>query len=70
MTGDFQRPPYVIQYAPGLHVKDKGKLSAQIIVEDTKLTNPLEIPETLSTYSGLIVQVAEVFERFLEMQIS
>src|ERR1700693_5081411 len=29
-SAGLQRPPYVIQYEPGLHIKDKGKLTALI----------------------------------------
>jgi hypothetical protein len=66
----FQRPPYVITYERGLHVKEKGKLTANIVVEDAKLPYLLDIPETIMHYSHFILRIVETFETFLQTQIS
>jgi len=65
-VSNFQRPPYVVDLAAGLHFKEKGKLTVGIIVKNGKLTHGLRIPFTLSHYSKLIVEVVEAFEAFNE----
>jgi hypothetical protein len=65
-TGDFQRPPYVIDFVKGTHVTKKGKLTAHIGVEDIKSGCFMHIPETLDVYFGNILLVVESFERFLQ----
>jgi hypothetical protein len=67
-AGDFQRPPYCIDFKPGLHVKQKGKLTADIAVEDEKSGCFMHIPETLIRYSHIISKAVELFERFLEAE--
>jgi len=69
-TEQLQRPPYVIWYQKGLHVKDKGKLTAQIVIENGDSGYPLLIPDTLVHYSHFILRVVESFERFLETERS
>jgi hypothetical protein len=62
----IQRPPYIIPYPPGLHIKDKGKLTAVIIVEVADSRYLMHIPETMKFYSGFILRVIERFEKFLD----
>ncbi len=65
-AGDFQRPPYCIDFAKGLHVKKKGKLTAQVGIEDEKSGCFMRIPETLSLHSRIILQTVVLFESFIE----
>ncbi|MGB8129973.1 MAG: hypothetical protein WCG81_09275 [Candidatus Angelobacter sp.] len=65
-VGDFQRPPYVIDFEKGLHVTKKGKLAAEIGVEDTKSGCFMHVPETLKVYSQTILAVVKAFEGFLQ----
>lgn len=64
-SADLQRPPYVIAYEPGLHIKDKGKLTAVIIVADGKVGHLMHVSETMKHYSYFILRVVERFEEFL-----
>lgn len=63
-----QRPPYCIDFADGLHVTKKGRLTANVIVEDGKFGCRMDIPQTLVMYSGAIAGVVEAFESFLESE--
>jgi hypothetical protein len=69
-VGDFQKPPYYILFQKGLHVKIKGKLTAHVGVQDGKSGCFMHVPETLVHYSRIISGVIEVFERFLETELS
>lgn len=61
----FQRPPYVITFEAGYRVNDKGKFSADIIVEDVDIPDSvLLVPSTLKRYSGLVSRIVECFEIF------
>jgi hypothetical protein len=51
-----------------LHVTKKGKLTANVIVEDGKFGCRMDIPQTLATYSGEIAGVVEAFENFLKAE--
>jgi hypothetical protein len=64
----LQRPPYCIDLDKGLHFTKKGKLTANIVVDDGKFGCLMDIPETLVVYFGTIVCVVEAFESFLEVQ--
>lgn len=61
-----QKPPYCIDFADGLHVTKKGKLTANVIVDDGKSGCRMDMPLTLETYSGEIACLVEAFETFLE----
>jgi hypothetical protein len=63
-----QRPPYCIDFARGLHVTKKGKLSANVVVEDGKFGCHMDIPPDLVMCSGVIAGVVEAFERFLQLR--
>jgi hypothetical protein len=63
-----QRPPYCIDFTRGLHVTKKGKLTANVIVEDGKFGCRMDIPRDLVFYSGTIISVVEAFESFLQRQ--
>ena len=65
---DPQKPPYCFDFAEGLQVTMKGRLTANVIVDDGKFGCRMDIPQTLLTYSGAIVEVVEEFERFLESE--
>jgi len=69
-TAAFQRPPYIIAYERGIHVKDKGKITAQIAVQNGKLGYPVLIPESLMTYAHFILRTVELFEAFGELGAS
>lgn len=62
-TRELQLPPYVIQYEAGLHVVEKGKLTAEIIV-GSEVGYLVKLPETLSDYAYYITCVVEAFEVF------
>jgi hypothetical protein len=63
-----QKPPYCINFADGEHVTKKGRLTANVIVDDGKFGCRMDIPQTLVTYSGEIAGVVEAFEGFLESE--
>ena len=63
-----QKPPYCIDFADGLHVTKKGRLTANVIVEDGKFGCRMDIPQALVMYSGAIAGVVEAFESFLESE--
>jgi hypothetical protein len=63
-----QKPPYCIDFANGLHITKKGKLTANVIVDDGKSGCGMGIPQTLVTHSGEIACVVEAFESFLESE--
>jgi hypothetical protein len=63
-----QTPPYCIDFADGLHITKKGRLTANVIVDDGKCGCRMDIPLTLETYSGEIACVVEAFESFLESE--
>lgn len=65
-TAEFQKPPYYVPYEKGLHVKDKGKLRADVVVEDRESDYPLYLPESLVHYSDFVLRIVESFERFLK----
>jgi hypothetical protein len=60
-----QKPPYCFDIRMGLHFTKKGKLTANVIVEDEKSGCRMDIPQTLVMYSGAIAGVVEAFESFL-----
>jgi len=64
----FQRPPYVIEFQPGLHVAEKGELAAEIIVTDDKSGCEMSVPEELAPYAHTISQTVELFAGFLETE--
>jgi hypothetical protein len=66
--GTIQEPPYVVELKAGLHFKEKGKLTAWILVKNPKLLYPLRIHPTLVHYSDLILKVVESFEALLESE--
>lgn len=63
-----QKPPYCSDFADGRHVTKKGRLTANVIVDDGKFGCRMDIPLTLETYSGEISCVVEAFESFLESE--
>jgi hypothetical protein len=63
-----QKPPYCIDFADGLHVTKKGRLTANVIVYDGKFGCCMDIPQTLVTYSGEIACVVEAFEILLKSE--
>jgi hypothetical protein len=63
-----QKPPYCIDFADGLHVTKKGKLTANVIVDDGKFGCRMDIPQTLVIYSAAITGVVEAFESFLKSE--
>jgi hypothetical protein len=63
-----QMPPYCIDFTDELHVTKKGRLTANVIVDDGKFGCRMDIPQTLVTYSGEIACVVEAFESFLESE--
>jgi len=63
-----QRPPYCIDFAKGLHVTKKGKLTANVIVEDGKFGCHADVPADLLMYSSAIIEVVEAFESLLQSQ--
>ncbi len=65
---EFQRPRYCIDFVKGLHVTEKGKLTAVVAVQDGKFGCSMDIPQSLVCYSGAIIGVVEAFESFLELK--
>ena len=61
-----QMPPYCIDFADGEHITKKGRLTANVIVDDGKSGCRMDMPLTLETYSGEIACLVEAFETFLE----
>jgi hypothetical protein len=68
-VGDFQKPPYFILFKKGLHVKNKGKLTAHVGVQDEKSGCFMHVPHTLVHYSRIISKLIELFEGFLEAEM-
>jgi hypothetical protein len=66
-TVSLQRPPYFLSYPQGIHIKHKGKIAAQIIVENENLAYLMRLPETLQIYSQSILVTIKEFERFLRL---
>jgi hypothetical protein len=64
-SAEFQRPPYVMAFEPGLHVKEKGDLSAEIIVTDSKSGCEMTISDELAFYPHAISQTIVAFEKFV-----
>jgi hypothetical protein len=62
-----QQAPFYIDFEVGLHVKDKGILSYEVIFEDSGQL--MHVPFTIMHYSELILKIVEVFEGFLETQL-
>jgi len=65
-TQEFQHPPYYISFQKGLHVKDKGKLRARIVIRERGISYPILMPDTISLYSQVLAKLVEIFESFLE----
>lgn len=65
-----KEPPYCIDLAPGLHFKNKGVLSYEVIFEDVESGYLMHVPGTILHYSKIILRVVETFERFLESEKS
>jgi hypothetical protein len=63
-----QEPPFYVDYVAGLHIKNKGMLSYEVIFEDSGYL--MHVPDTVMHYSAFILQIVETFERFLEAQVS
>jgi hypothetical protein len=59
-------PPYIVIWESGLHIKDKGKLSAEIVFDNGTPFDFPQVPETLTLYSGIILKVVEAFEAFVQ----
>jgi hypothetical protein len=62
-----QEAPFYVDFEPGLHVKDKGILSYEVIFEDSGQL--MHVPNTIMYYSDFVLKVIEVFERFLQTQV-
>jgi hypothetical protein len=62
-----QEPPFYVDYKAGIHIKNKGMLSYEVIWEDSGYL--AHIPGTITHFSDFVLKVVEVFERFLETQV-
>jgi hypothetical protein len=67
-ASEFQRPPYVIAFEPGLHVKEKGELAVDIVVTDEKSGCEMSVPEELSIYAEMISRTVVLFKTFLKSE--
>jgi hypothetical protein len=68
VSAELQKPPYCIRYRRGLHVINKGELTALIMIEDTDSGDRLPVLEAASMYSHNVSRVVKLFEAFLEME--
>lgn len=66
--GTMEPPPWFVSFPSGWNVKDKGKLSATILVNDRTLADYHISADVLPIYSQYVLNIVEVFERFLEAQ--
>jgi hypothetical protein len=67
-TSEFQRPPYVIPFEPGLHVKEQGELAVDIVVTDDKSGCEMSVPEELVNYTGMVSRTLVLFQQFLKVE--
>jgi hypothetical protein len=63
--GTKQPPPWYVPIPPGYRVKDKGKLSTSVYIEDVERPDLHTDGDILLWYSNTILKVVEVFERFI-----
>ena len=68
VSAELQKPPYCIRYRRGLHVTNKGELTALIMIEDVESEDRLPVLETISGYSYYVARVVKLFEAFLELE--
>ena len=62
----FQRPPYYIHLNPSIHVKNHGKVTADIGVQYGDAFYVPNISENIQSYSSTVLKIVELFEEFLE----
>jgi hypothetical protein len=68
VSTELQKPPYCIRYRRGLHVTNKGELTAFIMIEDVESKDQLPVLETISGYSYYVARLVKLFEAFLELE--